>query len=720
VNLAKTVLILALLTTILPVVAVFLRGRARRLVTLSTVLASASVLFLLGIVLHLVQDGPRTGPDMWVYLLMASAVLLLLAGYLFSFTFGRDHADQALRASGRTAFLLIVVGAVFLALVKHPGFVRGYDWAGKPGVIQMGSIGKAFLCYLLVGIVLVGYNLERTYRIALSDTRYRLRVPLVGLFFLLAYQTFLLASGMLYSSIGIGKLVALSLPVGFASVTVACGFLKGAITDVNAPVSRNIVYSSFTAVAAGLFVLAIGVAAQVATLTRWSPDEILVVSVGFLALMITVLFLFSTRFQRRVRRYIDRNFYVNRYDYRTQWSALTEALSSATDRPSLLDRAVTFLGEVFATDIVTIALRDRNHGHIRVVVGKGSDGDRDLHMETGSALHNNLSAERKALLLDRKSHDFTYIPIYAENGEWLDATASRVVAPLFHGDELMGTIGLERKDEGDPFSYEDVSLLDSIAGHLAAALRSADLAREVAETREMELMSQWSSMLLHDLKNYLHPMRMVATNLVENRDHPDIATICAQDINRVADRIETLVQRLSELRHDPTLGGEALCPNQLVRDAIGGLQVEARPTLKVDLALEATQSVRGDRGMLRRVVENLVTNAVEAMSGSGTLKIRTQDLNANGFSKVYLFVEDTGPGMTDEFVRERLFRPFATTKKKGLGIGLYQCRSIVHAHGGELLVRSRQGEGSVFQVVLGAAGNGGREPDAAAPPGGAS
>ena len=146
----KTALILALLTTILPVVAVFLRGRTRRLVTLSTVLASASVLLMLLVVLRLVQNGPRTGPDTWVYLLFASAVPLLLAGYLFSFTFGRDHADQALRASGRPAFLLLLVGAVFLALLKHPGFVRDYDWASRPGVIHIGSIGKAFLSYLLV------------------------------------------------------------------------------------------------------------------------------------------------------------------------------------------------------------------------------------------------------------------------------------------------------------------------------------------------------------------------------------------------------------------------------------------------------------------------------------------------------------------------------------------------------------------------------------------
>jgi signal transduction histidine kinase len=219
----------------------------------------------------------------------------------------------------------------------------------------------------------------------------------------------------------------------------------------------------------------------------------------------------------------------------------------------------------------------------------------------------------------------------------------------------------------------------------------------------MELMSQWSSMLLHDLKNYLHPLRMVATNLVENKDRPDVADLCSQDISRVTDRMEALVQKLGQLRQDPALGAEPLCPNDVVREAIGGLQVESRPRLQVALGLDAKQAVVGDRDMLRRVVENLVTNAVDAMSGTGTLTIRTADLHANGSSKVHLFVEDTGAGMSEEFVRDRLFRPFSTTKKKGLGIGLYQCRCIVRAHGGDLLVRSREGKGTVFQVVLGAA-----------------
>ena len=697
-NFPKTVILLAMFTTILPVVAVFLRGRSRRLVMLSTILAAAAMSVMLTAILGVVGSGPRTTQTPWIVVLFSSAMLVLLAGYLFSLCLGREHPEESVRQSRGTLILLGVAGAALLSFVQQHHFVSRYDWTDGRGTIHLGALGKIFLSYLLIGVVLVGYNLEKTYRIASTEARLRIRLPIVGLFSLLAYLTFLLAGAMLYASVGMGKMIALGLPVGFASVMVAYGYLRGAITDVNAPVSRTMVYSSFTAVAAGLFVLAIGVAAQIATRTSWSPDEILVVAFVFLAVLILALLLFSNRFQRRVRRFIDRNFYVNRYDYRTQWSALTEVLDTATDRETILSRAPAFLQSVFAADAVTIALRDDATQQIRPCRGKGVGTAEILDRE--SPLYLRLSLERKALLLDRKSHDFTYLPIYAEDHAWLGSTASRIVAPLLDGRELVGTIGLERRDEDDPFSYEDVALLDSFSAHIAAALRTMELAREVVETREMELMSQWSSMLLHDLKNYLAPLRMAATNLVEYKDRPEIAVVCAGDINRVTDRMEKLVHALAELRRDPALGREALCPNQLVRDALTGLQVAARPSITVDLQLGAEQSVHGDPVMLRRVLENLITNAVEAMSGAGTLSICTEDYVGNGASKVHFRISDTGCGIPDEFLRDRLFRPFATTKKKGLGLGLYQCRSIVRVHGGDITVKSRVGVGSVFEMSL--------------------
>jgi signal transduction histidine kinase len=130
------------------------------------------------------------------------------------------------------------------------------------------------------------------------------------------------------------------------------------------------------------------------------------------------------------------------------------------------------------------------------------------------------------------------------------------------------------------------------------------------------------------------------------------------------------------------------------------MQLARRPALRVDLRLETSQTIRGDGAMLRRVLENLITNAIDAMDGRGTLSVSTCDYRVNGRSEVRIAVADTGQGIDGEFIRARLFRPFATTKKKGLGLGLYQSRSIVQAHGGELTASSRPGEGAEFQIAL--------------------
>lgn len=698
-SLQEFILTAAIVTTLIPVVAVLLRGRARGILIAATLLAAVAVSFHLLAVLRLVQIGPASAPGPWVRALAASAVPMLIAGYLFSLSFGRDRPEESVRSGRRVLLLMGLVGAGFLALLRHPtALIEEYNWADGRGTIFLGALGKAYASFLLIGIVLVGQNLERTYRASAPDARLRLRLALLGLFGLLGFCTFVLATGLLYASIGLGKLVASALPVAFVGFVVAHGFLRSNITDVGAPVSRSVVYTSFTALAAGLFVLSIGIAAQVAQLTDWSPDEILVVAFGFLAVLVVALLLFSNGFQRMVRRYIDRNFYVNRYDYRTQWSRLTETLSSASDERRLLERVSLFVRDVFAVDEVTIALRDDATGALRPVMGKGTGGEEQLGAD--APLAQLLGRGRKALLLDRKPDDFAYIPIYAEDHRWLDATASQVVGPLLHDGVLVGLIGMERRDAQDRLTFEDVALLDSVCAHVGATLVSLRLGRELAEAREPELISQWSSMLLHDLKNHLGPLRIAAANLVEYKDDPETSLVCARDISAVTDRLERLVLTLSELRAKARGGTSPLSPNELVRATVAELQLERRPGLAVELQLESQRAVRADGALLRRVLENLVTNAVDAMASGGKLTISTQDARLNGREEVHIAVADTGPGIPEAFLRENLFRPFATTKPKGLGLGLYQSRTIVRAHGGDLTVSSRPGQGATFRIAL--------------------
>ncbi len=702
-SLETAVLVAAAVSTLIPVVAVIIRGRSRPAIVLTALAMAMTASFYLVTVLRLVRIGSGYGSGLWVRLLMASATPMLLAGYAFSAGFGRDSPESGFRRSRRILVLLAILGLALLASFRRPSFITGYDWIGGRGTVYLGYMGKAYLSYLLLGVVFAGYNFEKTYRIVSAEARYHIRLPLIGLMSLLGFFTFVLATGVLYAGIGTGKLIASALPIGLASVFVGYGYLRGAITDVEAPVSRHVVYSSFTALAAGLFVFAMGLAAQVAAWTGWSPDEILIVTFVFLLILVGALLLFSNRFHRHVRRYIDRNFYVNRYDYRAQWSNITQILGDADSREALLDRASSFLREVFAADDLTIALKGDADGCIGPLRGKGSKVPTES-LDRESPLFQHLEGGRKTLLLDRKIDDFTFLPIYVENIHWLDATACQIVAPLMGDGHLAGTIGLERSDPTDPFTFEDVALLDSIAAHIGAALRAIELARELSESRERELISQWSSMLLHDLKNYLAPLRLAATNLVEGKDDPECAVICAGDVNRVADRMEKLVQKLGELRDHARLAEEMIDPNQVIRDALADLRIDGSSGIKLELALESGQLVRGDRDMLRRVIENLLTNAVEAMSQGGTLSISSRDYLSNGDSRVTIDVRDTGCGIPEDYLRTHLFRPFATTKKRGLGLGLYQCRSIVRAHGGELSVKSQVGVGTKFQINLVAQG----------------
>ena len=130
----------------------------------------------------------------------------------------------------------------------------------------------------------------------------------------------------------------------------------------------------------------------------------------------------------------------------------------------------------------------------------------------------------------------------------------------------------------------------------------------------MGVVSQWSNMLLHDLKNYLTPLRLVAQNIRTYKDRPDIAEIASQDIDQVAGRMEALVRRLATLRENPELSRTEIDLDSLVQTTLDELQAASRTT-HLNLALHARVPVVGDESMIKRVVENLVTNAIEAMNG---------------------------------------------------------------------------------------------------------
>jgi signal transduction histidine kinase len=187
---------------------------------------------------------------------------------------------------------------------------------------------------------------------------------------------------------------------------------------------------------------------------------------------------------------------------------------------------------------------------------------------------------------------------------------------------------------------------------------------------------------------------LMLQNLPIHFDNPDFRADALRGMAKTCEHINDLISRLSMLRHDLQIKPVESNLNDVVSGVLSTWNGMAGMTLVKNL--RPCPVVLLDREQITKVVTNLVLNASEAISQSGEIRIETSQ--NNGWA--VLLVADNGCGMTPEFLSHALFRPFQTTKKKGLGIGMFQSKMIVEAHGGRIEVDSEVRKGTSFRVLL--------------------
>jgi signal transduction histidine kinase len=269
-------------------------------------------------------------------------------------------------------------------------------------------------------------------------------------------------------------------------------------------------------------------------------------------------------------------------------------------------------------------------------------------------------------------------------------TVARGAAAIAAGD-------LERRIEVE--GGGEVRELAETLNAMSARLREM-IARE-AESKQFDSFMRISAMISHDLKNAIAGLSMLVSNMERQFHREEFRADAIESLREAAEKLKRTAARLSE--PIKSLSGEYrrearptdLVP--LIRRVLAARAEPARPLYDIEARLPPTLVATVEPERVEAVVENLVVNALEAMGSKGGRL--TVEAHAEG-DYVHLSVADTGVGMTEDFIRTRLFRPFATTKSKGIGLGLFTCKEVVEAHGGRLEVESRPGAGTRFNVVL--------------------
>ena len=668
---------------------VLVRGSAR-LSALS--FAAGFLLFGLQEFAHFLALRPDDGGVSLEGVRVATGARLLLPvpWLLFGLTFAEDDAWPRIRAWAPFLGAAAGLGLVGLILLPLPEMLQVVPLAGLPrDVVVLGPLGKAAHIVALLGIVAVLFALEALLRQSKGETRWRIKHLAIGLFAAFAVEIYTISRFLLFPAVEAEPLLLEAAGLLVASAVVGTAVASRRLFDVALHVSRHVAYRSAAAALVGGYLLILGIAGEVFRRFDIPMRDFFLGLGAFGALLALALVVFSEGVRRRVKLYVDTHFYSNKYDYRRRWVEFTQSLGPAARLDALLPRLVDTLMQTMWVNRAGVFLAGGRGGDLSLAHAEPERGD-TVRILAGGSVHLALGGGQ-VVMLDAGAGGTA--------GE-LQAAGFILLAPMHGPHGLVGALAVGPELSGKPFTGEDRDLLATIAGQAAAAVLTAHLSRDLAAAKGMEALHRVAAFLLHDLKNCAAVLTMVTENAREHIGNPAFQRDALEAVSTSAVKMRRLIAKLSGLPSGPEIEREPMDVAEVAEEALG----EFRKGLKSQVALKAdlrpVPQVVGDAAQIGRVVTNLLVNAAEAVGDAGEVLVET--FAAGEWACIR--VRDTGRGIPEATLRNGLFQPFRTTKPGGLGVGLYQCKTIVEAHGGRIEVESQEGMGSSFCLLLPAGG----------------
>jgi putative PEP-CTERM system histidine kinase len=650
----------------------------------------------LGAISLLKQDAEEVAR--WQSLVLLARSFLPGFWIAFSLVYSRGNYHEFLtkwRLFLAAAFLLpIGVAIVFWPnLVELISFPDGRsEWR-----LSLSQAGRAVNIFCLSAAVMALNNLEKTFRSTVGTMRWRIKFLILGLATIFAGRIYSLSQDLLYTAhdLSLTDFESATLVVGCTLITVA--YLRNGFAEVDVYPSHSVLQGTITLVLAGGYLFGVGMLAQFVGYLGGAESFRIQAFLVLLAIVILSVLLLSERLKQGIRRFVSRHFKRPQHDFRQIWMLFSRRMSGILDPDALCGVAVKLISETFNVLSVSIWRVDEPRGKLvcaasTAQLARDSAGEH-LWLPLESSVPRDLTSISLPFDLDVPKEKWT------ENLRRTCRThfrtgGHRIAVPLCSGGRWLGCAILADRVNGLPYTIEELEVLKCIGDQVAASLLNLRLTDELMKAKELEAFQTMSAFFVHDLKNTTSALSLTLQNLPLHFEDPKFRKDALRGIERSLNRINLHINRLSILRNKLELNPIESDLNQLIMETLKSLN--DMPGVEVVKDLHPLPKVVVDREKLQSVVTNLLLNARDAVGSDGQIRIET----AQRDGRAVLCVVDNGCGMSPEFLRDSLFRPFQTTKKRGLGIGMFQSKMIVEAHHGNLHVESEPGKGTRFGVSL--------------------
>jgi putative PEP-CTERM system histidine kinase len=617
----------------------------------------------------------------------------------FSLTYSRADYRNFLVQSRWLVIGAFLIPLLSLAALYSPLFyVVTYEPPVHGWGLRFNEPAKILNVLILISTVLVLTNIERTFRAAVGTMRWRIKFLVLGLAVIFGACIYTRSQALLFSDYSPSQLSVEATALLIGCVLITAAYVRSGFGEIDVYPSRAVLHTSITVLLTGAYLFVVGVLAQIVARFGGAASFPIAAFVVLLGVAILAVLLLSDRARQTLQLFVSRHFKRPQHDFRQIWARFTQSLSVALDETALATIASRLISETFGALSVSTWLFDEQ-GERLIRASSTSDAEQAQSDDSTSSI---AATERNSAELIKLSRPFDLgrakekwaRDLMERSSGQFRTGGSPICVPLVGGESWLGVVVLADRVRGLGYSAEEMDLLKCIGEQVAATLLKLRLTEEIMERKELEAFQTMSAFLIHDLKNAASTLGLMLENLPAHFDNPAFRQDAFRGIGSAASRINDLINRMNALRHELRLNPAELDLNLVVTEALSNLN----GTLNTNLVTKFDQipKVSADRQQLQSVFTNLLFNARDAVGMNGRITVATTRRG----EWVALSVSDNGCGMTQQFIKHSLFRPFRSTKKKGLGIGMFQSKTIVEAHHGKIHVESELGVGTTFRVML--------------------
>lgn len=573
-----------------------------------------------------------------------------------------------------------VLYMLLLLLILGP-FAR----SGMPlGSTALFSRITARVAVAVIGMLMV----EQLYRNTLPGDRWGIKFACMGIGGMFAYDFYLYSDAMMFRALNPeiwsarGGINALTAPL------IAISAARHPKWSLGLAVSRRVVFHSVALFGSAIYLLAMSAVGYYLHFSGGNWGAVIQGAFLFGAMVLLGAVLFSGAFRAWLTVFISKHFYRYGYDYREEWMRFTRALSDGG--PGLGERTVQAVAALVQSPGGALYVC-RESGSCELVSQWNMPDVVDSE-PMSSALCQFLQARQ--WVVDVAEHrEFPQRYGALDLPPWLTRMDKiSLVVPLILHARLAGFVILAQPRSPIMLNWEVTDLLKIAGSQAASYLTQQESATALMVARQFESFNRMSTFIVHDLKNLVSQLSLLITNAEKHKDNPAFQRDMLETVDLSVQKMKLLLQKLS--RGTASEVPACLQLDKLLQRAVT-MKAASTPQPALDIG-PAGLIVLANAERLERVVGHLIQNAVDATPRQGHVTVRLLEQD----QRAVIECRDDGCGMSDDFIRERLFRPFESTKSAGMGIGVFESREYIQELGGSIDVQSQSGKGTTFRITL--------------------